>query len=867
MTTSVSRIKNHLFDWPSNPLVGEVIKEGLLTCAPDTPLREAARLMYEAEMSSILVVSDDEVLGIWSEGDTRRLDFSDRLQLDDPIEKWMSSPVIGVSHDCTVNDASSLMKSMHLRRLLIRDAKGAPLGVLTQKDIIHQQGVEHYLLMRHVGSCVVKAPLRFAHTMTIAEVVEQLHEAAMDAAVIDYDEGPPGIVTEHDLVALLANGLQVQMLKDLPRNALVSVKENAAMLEAMEILRTRGFRHLGVADQNGELCGLLSLSDVLLNIEHEYVYQLRKALRARDRALQASSEHLRLAQRVIEASLDGIIITDAHGVIQSVNPSFTALTGYSAKEAVGNTPKILQSGRHTRQFYQQMWQELQEKGYWQGEIWNRRKNGEIFPEWLSITAIRTDTGKIKQFAAIFSDITHRKRREERIHTLAYFDELTGLANRRLFLDRLQLAMANAHRHNHRLAVLFLDLDLFKRINDTLGHQAGDQVLREMAERLQEAVREGDSVARFGGDEFTILVSEVNASSNVELLASRLIESVARPVSLLGNEITVSASIGVSIYPDNGDTSEMLLQHADTAMYRAKENGRNHYCFYTSLMGEHNHSELALEYGLRNALNRGKLRVVYQPKIDLVGQRLVGLEALLRWDDETLGSVSPVRFIPLAEKLGLIDQLGDWVLNQACYQLTQWEPSLRVPIAINVSARQLNDISFCDRLHSALLRHGIDACWIELELTESCLIPASAENTQHVLKRLQTLGVRLSIDDFGTGYSSLSYLRSLPIDALKIDGSFVRDLPQSREDSQIAQAIIAMAKTLGLDVIAEGIETMEQAGFLLQHGCSVGQGFLLAMPSEPSIVTRWLERGGEYHVWPGLDELLPDESIFRNPSAA
>lgn len=847
-------------------MVGEVIRDGLLTCTPDVSLKEAARLIYQAGTSCIVVVEEERVVGIWSEGDTRRLDFSDPQQIESPISDWMTSPVIGISYDCTVNDASTLMKNMHLRRLLVRDAKGAPLGVLTQQDIIRQQGVEHYLLMRHVGSCVVNRPLRVSSEMAVSEVVERLHEAATDAAVIDHPDGLPGIVTEHDLVALLANGLVVRTLSDMPRNVLISVKESAGMLEAVDILRTRGFRHLGVVDQEGDLCGLLSLSDVLANIEHEYVYQLRKALRARDRALQASSEHLRLAQRVIEASLDGIIITDANGVIQSVNPSFTTLTGYSAKEAVGNTPRMLQSGRHTRQFYQQMWQELEEKGYWQGEVWNRRKNGEIFPEWLSITAIRDDAGKIKQFAAIFSDITHRKRREERIHTLAYFDELTGLANRRLFLDRLQLAMANAHRHNHRLAVLFLDLDLFKRINDTLGHQAGDQVLREMAARLQETVREGDSVARFGGDEFTVLVSEVSATGNVELLASRLIESIVRPVSLLGNEITISASIGVSIYPDNGDTSEVLLQHADTAMYRAKENGRNHYCFYTSLMGEHNHSELTLEYGLRNALNHNKLKVVYQPKIDMVTHRLVGLEALLRWHDETLGSVSPERFIPLAEKLGLIDLVGDWVLDQVCHQLTQWELSLRVPVAVNVSARQLNDASFCDRLEAILLRHGIDPCWIELELTESCLIPASAENTMQVLQRLQALGVRLSIDDFGTGYSSLSYLRSLPIDALKIDGSFVRDLPASREDGQIAQAIIAMARTLGLDVIAEGIETEQQAFFLLQHGCAVGQGFLLAEPRPPHEVTLWLARGGEMHEWPNLDRLL-SQSLFDNSSVA
>lgn len=856
----VSRLKEEPLDWPPDPVVGKMVNGGLLSCSPATPLREAARLMSGARVSCILIVADGEVKGIWSEGDTRRLNFSDSHLLDTPIAQWMTSPVVSVPYSCTINDASSLMKKMRLRRLLVRDAEGQPLGMLTQSDIVRQHGVEHYLLMRSVGTCVAGRPLRLPAALPVDEAVRRLREAGGEAVVVDRADGTPGIMTERDLVGLLANGLPARTLGDVSRQPLVSVNEDTSMLRAVDLLRERGFRHLGVTDASGELCGLLSFSDVLASVEYEYVHQLRKALVARDRALQASSEHLRLAQKVIDASLDGIIITDASGVIQSVNPSFTTLTGYTPEEAVGNTPRMLQSGRHSRDFYQAMWRELLEQGYWQGEVWNRRKNGEIYPEWLSITVIRNDVGEVRQFAAIFSDITNRKRREERIHTLAYFDDLTGLANRRLFLDRLQLAMANAHRHRHRLAVLFLDLDLFKRINDTLGHHAGDQVLREIARRLQQGVREGDSVARLGGDEFTILVPEVGALSGVEQLASRLIDCIGRPIPLLGQEMTVSTSIGISIYPEDGETTEILLKHADTAMYRAKENGRNHYCFYTSLMGEHNHSELALEYGLRRALAQNELTLAYQPKVDMAKGCLVGLEALLRWEDEALGTVSPGQFIPLAEKLGLIERLGDWVLEAVCQQLGQWQGLPRVPVAINVSARQLNEAAFCDNLEVTLARHGIEPCWIELELTESCLIPASADNTLRVLQRLRALGVRLSIDDFGTGYSSLSYLRRLPIDTLKIDASFVRDLPHRREDAQITQAVIAMARALNLEVIAEGIETLDQACFLLQHGCAVGQGFWLARPGTPVQAATWLSRGGDGHVWPGLEALQNEAGV-------
>lgn len=855
-----------------DPPVGTLINSGLLTCAPDLSLAEVARRMRKAKVSCILVMEQDEVLGIWSEGDTRRLDFNRQSLHDIPIRELMSFPVIHIPWSTPLSEAASLMKARRLRRLLVLDQQGQPLGMLTQSDLVRHQGVEHYLLMRSVGSSISRPPLRLYASLTVAEAVARLREAGVEAAVVERGRGqPPGIVTERDLIALLAEEVQANTLQELVHNELLCVPRDMSLLRAIDLLREKGFRHLGVlASEAGglsgsNLCGLLSFTDILSSIEYEYVSQLRAAIEARDHALKASSEHLLLAQKVIEASLDGIVITDQDGHIQAVNPSFTTLTGYSPEEVIGKTPSVLSSGRHDKHFYSEMWHNLKQQGYWQGEIWNRRKNGEIYAEWLTITAIRGEDAGIRQFAAIFSDITDRKRKEEQIHTLAYYDELTGLANRRLLTDRLELALANARRHQHKMALLFLDLDLFKRINDTLGHQVGDEVLQQVAHRLESMVGGGDSVARLGGDEFTVLVPEVASLHLLESLADRLIRNLTQPLQVQQASLVVSTSIGISVFPDDGETAEMLLKHADTAMYRAKDAGRNNYCFYNAVMGERNYADLELEHGLRKALENRAFHLTYQPKIDVVSRRWMGMEALLRWHDPELGEVSPAQFIPLAETLGLIETLGDWVIDQVCGQLCEWIAAGHqpVPISVNVSARQLLDADFANRVFLRLQQAGLPAELLELELTESCLILDEEHGQYQVLNLLRAGGVRLSIDDFGTGYSSLSYLRKLPINTLKIDASFVRELPQNQGDSQLVRAIIAMATALGLDVVAEGVESRAQATLLQALGCNVCQGFWLARPARVAQVTTWLRESGNTGLWPHFPDDWPSSHHFSH----
>lgn len=822
------------------PSIAELASGGLLTCDVSATLGDAIQRMHAARASCVLVTQDDDICGIWSEGDVRRLDFSDPDLLDAPIAQSMSSPVVRIAHGAGLDEAALLMKRRCLRRLLVEDDEGHPLGIVTQSDIVLGQRVEHYLTMRDIGSIVIHPPLVLAASLPLDAAIARMREANVDATVIDYGNGALGIFTERDMVTLLAERRLGCCLGEAGNPTLLTRPRSMALMHAVELLRKKAFRHLGVLDEQGELCGLLSFGDIMAGLEYEVVLQLKETLKVRDHALRASSEHLRLAQRVINASMDGIMMTDAHGVIQSVNPSFTVLTGYSAEEAVGNRPSMLSSGRQTPEFYRNMWSTLLEQDYWQGEIWNRRKNGDIYPEWLTITAIRDDEGQILQFAAIFSDISDRKRREAQIHRLAYFDDLTGLANRRLFLDRLEQARANAHRHGHRMAVMFLDLDLFKRINDTLGHHAGDQVLSTIARRLQATVGEGESVARLGGDEFTILIHEVESLDGLESLSARLIESIGRPFEVLGHLLNVSTSIGISVYPEDGQNGEMLLKYADTAMYRAKEAGRNQWCFYQSHMGQKDHQALTLEQSLRRALDNDALEVVYQPQAALEDKRLVGFEALLRWNDPELGVVSPQQFIPLAEKLGMIDRIGRWVLERVCAQLHAWRHLPRVPVAVNVSALQLSDRRFVDDVEKCLERYALSPELIELELTESALLP-NAETTHRMLQRLRDRGIRLLIDDFGTGYSSLSYLRRLPVSALKIDASFVRELPDSYEDGELIGAILAMANALGLDVIAEGAETDAQADFLRAQGCKIVQGYWLSRPLDVAAAGEWLDR--------------------------
>ena len=570
------------------------------------------------------------------------------------------------------------------------------------------------------------------------------------------------------------------------------------------------------------LASLLHLLWILRNSKREIAERRR------------TETELRVAATTFQAE-EGMTITDAAMVILRVNKAFTDITGYSAEEVVGQTPSILKSGRHDELFYASMWLQLRHTGVWQGEIWNRRKSGEIYPEWLTITAVRTDDGVVTHYVGIFSDITVRKSAEDEIRSLAFYDPLTKLPNRRLLLDRLRQALAASVRSRREGALLFIDLDNFKVLNDTLGHDKGDLLLIQVAQRLVACVREEDTVARLGGDEFVVMLVELSelaeeAGTQTEIVAEKILDLLNKPYILAGLEHHNSASIGVAVFRTPHSDADELMKRADIAMYKAKDAGRNAIRFFDPQMQALISNRAALEADLRQAVREGQFLLHYQAQVDSKGQ-LTGAEVLIRWQHPQRGLVPPAEFIPLAEESGLILPLGYWVLRTACAQLAAWaeRPKLaHLGISVNVSARQFHQTNFVDQVAAVLTITDANPQRLKLELTESLFV-SNVKDLIEKMSLLKAKGVGFSLDDFGTGYSSLSYLKRLPLDQLKIDQSFVRDVLTDPSDAAIARTIVALGQSLGMGVIAEGVETKEQVEFLAASGCHAYQGYLFSRP--------------------------------------
>ena len=546
-------------------------------------------------------------------------------------------------------------------------------------------------------------------------------------------------------------------------------------------------------------------------------------------------ENQLLAGTIFATSADGILVSDADNNIISVNPAFTDISGYQASEVVGRNPRFLQSGVHDGDFYQEMWKQLLATGRWQGEIHNRRKNGEIYIEWLSISVVRNADGDITNHVGIFNDITERKEAEKQIRELAFYDPLTHLPNRRLLLDRLRQALASSARSKREGGLLFIDMDNFKTLNDTLGHAIGDEFLRQVSVRLTSCVRGGDTVARLGGDEFIVMLEDLSeepeeAAAQTMTAGEKILVTLRKPYALGNHEHHSSASIGAILFGHGMQSVEHLLKLADTAMYQAKAAGRNMLRFFDPELQEAINTRISLESGLRQAIKRGEFAIYYQPQID--GEHgLIGAEVLVRWQHPQRGVVPPAEFIPLAEETGLILPIGHWVLEAACTQMAAWakQPEMtNLTVAVNVSARQFRQMDFVEQVVSILEKTGVDPQKLKLELTESMLL----DNVQDIIAKMTALkehGVSFSLDDFGTGYSSLSYLKRLPLSQLKIDRSFVDGILSDPHDAAISRTIIALGRSLNLKVIAEGVETEDQRDFLAHQGCYAYQGYLCSCP--------------------------------------
>lgn len=545
-----------------------------------------------------------------------------------------------------------------------------------------------------------------------------------------------------------------------------------------------------------------------------------------------AEENLRLSASVFDNSQEGILITSngSNPHILRVNQAFCKIFGYTPEEVIGQSPRMLQSGKHDKNFYQAMWLSIESNGAWRGEIWNRRKNGEIFLEWLSITAVKDVQGQATHFTAIFEDISDVKLAQTKLEQVANHDPLTGLPNRRLLNELLEHAIRRASREQGKIAVLFIDLDRFKIVNDTLGHQVGDSLLGQVAERINDAIRDSDMLARLGGDEFIVVMDSLHEANNAAVVARKIIDMLGQAFYINGHELIIGASIGISLYPENGNDSAELIKTADIAMYQVKNESRNNFCFYSSTLSANRNELFALEAELRHAIKRNQLELFYQPQVNLEDGRILGAEALIRWRHPEFGLISPMRFIPLAEETGLILPIGEWVLREAARQTQAWyeQGYILQWVSINVSGVQIQRSNFSDTVYGVLVETGCKAEMLELEITESTVM----HNTEHVtavINRLEDLGVRMAIDDFGTGYSSMSHLKRLPMDKLKIDQSFVRELPYNTKDVAIVRAIIALGHSMELAVIAEGVETAEQAAFLHDLGCEEAQGYHFGRP--------------------------------------
>ncbi|MDE1183461.1 EAL domain-containing protein [Paraburkholderia sp.] len=837
--------------------IGSLVSGPMLECAPDTPVRVAAQRMAQRRCSAIVVMEHGVALGIWTERDALSVGEGPAV-LAGPIDAVMSRPVVALPERTRLGDAAVHFKERGIRHCLVIDDTGHSVGILTQTDLVMCQGPEFFLRMKTIESVRAAMPVIVDAATPMREVRQSMREHRASAIAVRDPSGRAdafGILTERDMVRLVAAGALDGAAGDHASFPLRSLAQTRSLYAARQSLVEHRIRHIGVIDDHGRLTGMLGLSDILSNIEYEYVHELRAALRQRDEALITSRYNLRLADRIFESTLDGVMVTNLDGTIERVNPAFTRLTGYTQADVLGRNASVLSSGRQSPVFYRELWRTLTDKGHWQGEIWNRKKSGELFLEYLSISGIYDHDERCTHYAALFSDITQRRIAEEKLNHLATHDALTALPNRVLFIERLNRAIARARRESKRVAVMFIDLDRFKLINDTLGHGIGDETLKVIAGRLKRSVRETDTVARLGGDEFTIVLEEIDDIRHVGQVAQTLLTLAAQPIELGGQPVFVTPSIGISMYPDDGIDPQQLLMQADRAMYEAKDAGKNNFQFFTAPMTSTAMERIVVESELHQALVAGEFRLHYQPEFDLRTGAMSGVEALIRWQHPTRGLIPPDLFIPLAEESALIVPIGAWVLREAARQARTWldEGVEFGRIAVNLSGRQCRHDAFLQDLANILSETGLPAHRLQFELVESMAMTNGHGAIEDLLNELAQRGISLAVDDFGTGYSSFRYLQTLPVDTLKVDRSFLAGVGVARtdepnrnadrpprpdiSDGTIVRAIVAMAKSLGMTVVAEGVERISQLDFLREIGCDRAQGFLLGRPAPGALMQR------------------------------
>ncbi len=808
--------------------VNSVMTHKILTVKPGMSVQKVVEMMGSYISDCAIAVEDEQPIGILTERDMAAMIVAEQDLHNITMGEVMTSPVLTIQQHSTTFEAVKVMNQKKVRRLVVVDQYNLICGTLVQEDIIRNLENNYIDFLKNIlienSDSLQKSQAAFQEK---AAHLESLLHSSLGLAIIATDDKFNTTYLNDDAQAVFGchkgsciNKPVDQIIKcsNFHEHSLHGVKA------AIEKEGEYSFNHAHFFDQNQRHF------ETRINPIIDDHKTVGYTLVSRDITdILRTERRLRLASHVFESAIEGIMVTDADGTIQSVNPAFSEITGYSPQEAIGNNPRMLHSDRHSKEFYNEMWNRLITVGRWQGEVWNRRKNGEIYPERLSISSVRDEQGNISQFTAVFYDITDIKEQEEKINHRAYHDPLTELPNRLLFKDRLGQAITRARRSGTHLAVMFIDIDHFKRLNDTLGHQAGDEFLQIISILFRSALREQDTVSRFAGDEFTVLLDDNINCESALVVANKLLNLFKQPFQIQGQDAYLGASIGIACYPEDGNNPEILIKNADTAMYHAKENGRSNIQLFHAEMETQVKQRVTLESELRKALGNNELTIHYQPIIDLHSKTISSMEALLRWNNGH-GNIPPTQFIPIAEESGLIVPIGEWVLRQTCRQMSQWQIDdvTGVAVSINLSARQFRERDLLTMIQRILEETQLNPKQLNLEITETSMMH-DMNSSIETLNCLKELGVRILMDDFGTGYSSLTCLQKFPVDVLKLDHTFISEIEVDPDAARLASGIIAMAKDLRLEIIAEGVETKGQLRFLEQHGCDKVQGYLFHKP--------------------------------------
>ncbi|MCX8085956.1 MAG: EAL domain-containing protein [Rhodocyclaceae bacterium] len=816
--------------------VGKVMSNCLVALPAATPIATALQRMRAQGVSCTVVIEEERPIGIFTERDAVKL--FNHLDLErTSLGEVMSTPVATIGIEAGMLEASALMTSRHIRHLVVIDEAGRAAGTLDEHDIVRQ--LEGALLDHYV-----RERLRTEHELLkFSRAIEQ----SPVSIVITDTEGRIEYVNPRfcEITGYSAE----EAIGQNPR-IIQSGRTPLATYQAMWGALKSGRGWSGEIEnrrKNGEFyweyARLMPITGPggqithYLGVKEDITY--RKAVEAK----------LKLAASVFANTHDGIMITDAAGTIIEVNDAFTELTGFSREEAIGATPALLKSGYHDAGFYAALYEALEKEGHWRGEMHNRRKDGRQMVALMSISRVNDEAGRPAHYVSVFSDITPLKEHERHLETLAHYDPLTHLPNRALLGDRLRQALAAAQRSGELLAICYLDLDGFKPVNDTLGHAAGDELLREIARRLEASIRGGDTVARLGGDEFVLLLGKLAGLAELEIALTRILSAIHQPIAIGDQEVSVSGSLGVTLYPLDDSDADTLLRHADQAMYRAKEAGRNRYHLFDIDQDARAKSHRDNLRRIEAALAEHRFELHYQPKVNMKSGEVVGVEALLRLRDEAGNLILPGEFLPDIEDHELIVAVGEWTLDEALRQMAAWaQEGLAITVSVNIAARHLLQPNFVNRLRERLATHPeISPERLELEILETTAL-ADMNAVHELIRRIKAMGVRIALDDFGTGYSSLSYFRRLPTDMLKIDQSFIRDMLDNPEDLSIVEGVVGLTHAFRRAAIAEGVETPQHGVMLLHLGCELGQGFGIARPMPAAEVPGWVADFKPHPAW-------------------